>query len=86
MGKSDSSLTRVQPVFKALYKQDPFGDSWLRPLLAMAKRKDDSRSAALGPDIGRMVKSPQFELRVDPPPSFLAWLVRHPKRLTNPPK
>ena len=91
MGRKDSSLTRVQPVFNALLDLDPEGKTWLDRLLRMAAA---TREAPVGRrrDAGSLVpaKTPPgtarhgvvFERRVPPPTAFLRWLLRHPQRMT----
>jgi hypothetical protein len=82
LGKFDSSLTRVQPVFEALYQRDTSGETWLGPLLGMGTRGVGPESVAIPPDLGPLEKPPQFEFSADPPKSFLGWLIRHPESLT----
>lgn len=84
MGKFDSSLKRVQPVFKALYKKDTSGASWLQPFLKMAKREWYPKPLKIPIDLGNLIQEPQFEFAVDPPKSYLEWLIKHPKELRSP--
>ena len=84
MGKLNSSLTRVQPVFSALCSRDPSGVTWLRPLLEMARRTTGPEPMAIPADVGQLVVPRQFELAVDPPRSFLRWLIEHHKDLSWP--
>lgn len=84
MGKFDSSLTRVQPVFKALYEMDRSGESWLRQFLEMAARKTRPEPVEILPSLGHLLVPPCFELLVDPPRPYLRWLIEHPKDLVWP--
>jgi len=81
MGVFDSSSTRVQPVFDALWKQDPSGGSWLRPLLKLGSR---APQVELPRDLGTLTRDPEFELPADPPRSFLSWLIENPEELCAP--
>ncbi len=82
MGKYDSSLTRVQPVFNALYSRDRTGESWLSPLLRLGtesgKIPDNAKPLHL-------VGPPVYELSAQPPKSFLKWLIENPDQLATPP-
>jgi len=80
LGRFDSSLTRVQPVFNALYSKDTSGLSWVSKLLKLGSRSSQSYI----PDSAQLNNRPIFELSADPPKSFLKWLVSNPHRLTNP--
>lgn len=82
MGKYDSSLTRVQPVFKALYCRDKKGESWLRPLLELAT---ESGKISDDVELSGLVEAPIFELSAHPPKSFLKWLLENPDKLVHPP-
>jgi len=84
LGRFDSSLTRVKPVFEALYQLDASGETWLRQLLGMAKRRVGPEPATIPTTLGRLVKPPQFESPVDPPKSYLKWLIEHPEKLRSP--
>ena len=84
MGKFDSSLTRVQPVFEALYLRDASGEAWLRPLLEMARHTAGPAPMAIPADVGQLVAPPQFEFAADPPRSLLEWLIRNPGHLDRP--
>lgn len=84
MGKFDSSLTRVQPAFKALYEMDRSGESWLHQFLEMAARKRGSEPIEIPPTLGSLLVPPCFELLVDPPRPYLRWLIEHPKDLVWP--
>ena len=85
MGKFNSSLTRVQPIFEALYETDPSGGSWVKSLLDIATRNDSLNSAATEINLGHFLKPPQFKFPVDPPKSYLKWLIEHPEELSSPP-
>lgn len=39
MGKHDSSLTRVAPLFDALFARDDAGSNWLNDLLTLGSRR-----------------------------------------------
>jgi hypothetical protein len=86
MGKFDSSLKRVQPVFKALYKKDPSGVSWLQPLLKMVKREGYPKPLEITSNLGDLTQKPQFEFPVNPPKSYLKWLIKNPDKLKRPPR
>ena len=73
MGKYNSSMTRVRPVFNALYDRDPTGRSWLPFLLALG-----SRSSGTFPDLGDLIGPPKYEFEADPDPRYLLWLVSNP--------
>lgn len=84
MGKFDSSLTRVQPVFEALYRRDASGETWLRQLLGMASRSSGPEPITVPANLGQLVEPPRFEFPVDPPKSYLRWLIEHPENLSSP--
>jgi len=86
MGKFDSSLTRVQPVFKALYWQDTTGEAWLRRLLGMAQREAGAETVAVPAALGYLAAPPQFEFPANPPKDCLEWLITHPQALVSPPE
>lgn len=90
---SDSSPTRVEPFFGALFARDPSGRSWLGALLAAAPRGRES--------LGELIEQPgylstllavramtgrlaAFEYPVAASRELLAWYVEHPERLTWP--
>lgn len=84
MGKYDSSLTRVQPVFEMLLKRDPSGKSWLPTLMNLAEQSSD-HDHNLGSQIGNIIpKKRFFEVPIPPPVKFLAWLVKNPNKLKWP--
>lgn len=81
MGKYDSSITRVKPVFDQLCQKDPTGRTWLPRLLHL-------------PVCGSRVSLPlecNFTIRrhawgnneekLKPPLALLSWLIRHPHKL-----
>jgi hypothetical protein len=92
MADSDSSLTRVQPVFNELLDRSIDGDPWLGELWELAAR---SRAGAAMPrprQIGKLepLETPFdrpsrlgkiFERTVAPPVDFLRWLIAHPDRM-----
>jgi hypothetical protein len=86
LGKFDSSKTRVQPVFEALYWQDTTGEMWLSRLLQLAERSMGPEAVAITPDLGQLVAPPQFEFAAHPPRAYLEWLINHPEELTDPPE
>ncbi len=86
MGKFNSSKTRVLPVFQALRKRDEYGQTWLRPLLEMAKRDDQAKAAKIPEDLGLPLDKLSFECPVDPSKAYLKWLITHPERLSSPPQ
>ncbi len=83
MGRFDSSLTRVQPVFNELFLQDKTGESWIKPLLELAS---DSNSKLDDIKLHNLVDKPIFELSAHPPKSFLRWLLCNPDKLLRPPE
>jgi len=83
MGRFDSSLNRVQPVFKALYKKDPSGASWLQALLMLAKREGYPKPLKIPDNLGNLTQL-KFEFAVDPPKRYLEWLIKHPEELRSP--
>ena len=85
MRRFNSSITHVQPIFKALYEMDPSGERWVKSLLAMATRGNSLHTAVTENSLGHLVKPPQFEFPVDPPKTYLKWLIEHPENLTSPP-
>src|SRR5512139_3292584 len=85
MRRFNSSITRVRPIFMALYEMDPSGDSWVKLLLAIATREDSLHTAVTEISLGHLLKPPQFEFPVDPPKAYLKWLIDHPEKLSSPP-
>lgn len=86
MGKFDSSLTRVQPILRALYEKDPSSTSWLRELLGLGERAGLPQTVPLPETLGELEQQPCFEFPVDPPKTFLRWLIEHPEKLSVPPE
>jgi hypothetical protein len=93
-GRHDSSLTRVQPFFEALFARDPSGRSWL-PALLGATENGPAR-------LGELVEAPGyletplavrgvggrlacFDYPTGPPRDLLRWFIDHPDELTWPP-
>jgi hypothetical protein len=68
MGTFDSSKTRVQPIFDALYRRHPSGEGWLDRLLTMGGR------APVNP-VGALRQQPRFEFIASPSKDFLRWMV-----------
>ncbi len=81
MGRYNSSLTRVQPVFDALQHQDTA--TWLAELWRMAAT---TKQGAVPPPaaIGALVPGKVYERALPPSTAFLRWMVRHPPKLTIP--
>ena len=85
MGRFNSSLTRVSPVFEDLLNRDPKGSSWLPELLNLAGqnsllgKKLAQNPGYLLPDKGLL-----FERSAPPPERFLAWLVKNPQKMSWP--
>jgi len=78
MGKYNSSLTRVVPVFDALLKKDPGGRQWLLPLLKLgssSKGKLKGLSDHLADN--HVCWWGDKERRLLPPSSLLKWLVQN---------
>ena len=73
MGKNDSSKTRIQPIFDALYRSDPRGKGWLDRLLTIGGRMPVAQ-------VGLLMKPPNFEFLVPPSKGFLRWLEQNPQR------
>jgi hypothetical protein len=79
MGRHNSSLTRVVPVFDTLLRRDQSGVSWLATLISLGSRCTPQNLAlacgSLLPD------HPAYwgtnEKRLDPPISLLRWLVQN---------
>lgn len=82
MGVYDSSRTRVQPIFDALYKQNKTGILWLTPLLNLARRPGER--VAIPNWLDPLVEEPQYEFPVNPSRSFLRWLLENPNQLAKP--
>lgn len=80
MGRYNSSLTRVQPVFDELWTRDSTGESWLRDLLSLP-----ICGHALSMDGHDFAIKQHFwapiERKLNPPVSLLSWLIRHPEKL-----
>lgn len=77
MGRFDSSVTRVAPVFGQLLMRDASGESWLGALLDSAEHP---RRRPTRPDLGELVRtawSPAEHL-LDAPRSLLEHLVMNP--------
>ena len=93
VGRKNSSLTCVQPVFNALLDLDPEGKAWLDRLLQMAAATKEAPAQRLRP-AGSLVpvETPAeaarlrfvFERIVPPPTAFLRWLLQHPQRMAVP--
>lgn len=85
MGKYNSSLTRVVPVFDQLIRKDRSGVSWLKELLDLFPNRETFLSEVWrdpGP-ISRICFGNQ-EFCLDPPLRFLRWMVEHPEELSWP--
>ena len=81
MGKKDSSLTRVVPLFDALMDKDATGNLWLPQLLEMGSRAAGCLgSTVIGPLlVGHRRWWGDKERRMEPPKALLQWLVRNVK-------
>jgi hypothetical protein len=78
----ETSLTRVQPLFKQLYRRDPSGIGWLTRLLSMGSRvPTGGTDASADQDPGSLRLSPQFEVPVASPRDYLKTLVASRERL-----
>jgi hypothetical protein len=82
MGKYNSSITRVAPVFDALMDRDATGRSWLPHLLRLGSR---SAGRIEQVQVGSLRSGhPRWwgkqERRFEPPPAFLRWLVANAQR------
>ena len=91
----NSSITRVRPVFRALFQRD--GSSWLRQILGLVARDEIAGRMATAPGNllkevtetrpfadptgGRTELERCFEYSVPPSETFLRWLIEHPERL-----
>jgi hypothetical protein len=77
MGKYDSSLTRVVPVFNALMDRDQTGCSWVPVLLKLGSfssgRLDDLTIGSLITGHDRWWGD--YERGLDPPKALLRWLI-----------
>lgn len=88
MGRFDSSLTRVQPVFRELLGHDATGTSWLPKLLDLAGGQSPL-ARRLAQNTGHLLQQPiddYFENRIAPPLDFLQWLINNPDKITAPKK
>ncbi|HOY83776.1 MAG TPA: hypothetical protein PLQ80_00570 [Candidatus Syntrophosphaera sp.] len=93
IGPKNSSLTRVQPFFENLFKQDNTGLSWLPKLINLAPLNRDIATGMLKLNcrikehIAVNIKSdglPCFEYQLVPSKAFLEWLIRNPGSLSWP--
>lgn len=83
-GPYDSSLTRVQPVFRQLHRLDPTGISWLGRLLALGSRVRDLGVAGREASwTGQLVRPPIFEYQAEAPVDYLRCLVQRPDRILD---
>lgn len=88
----NSSLTRVEPVFKILLKLDPTGLSWLAKLIKLTNKNTDiaTRIASMNCKIMdycvelKNGRPKCFERSIVPSYAFLRWLIEHPERLKVP--
>lgn len=84
MGAHDSSLTRVQPLFKQLYRRDPSGMGWLGRLLSMGSRVSaGDTDLQADQETGPLRIPPQFEVSVASPRDYLKALVGARERLVE---
>ncbi|HYF80519.1 MAG TPA: hypothetical protein VD973_25710 [Symbiobacteriaceae bacterium] len=77
MGKFDSSLTRVQPVFDELLSRDPLGQTWLPDLLQLPQRTDGPRQLLPAAPGSLTPGQSPYEFPVVPSKEYLAWLLHH---------
>ena len=77
MGKRDSSLTRVQPVFRHLFDCDPSGKSWLARTLSLGHRVRSGLCVPIAENLGAPVAAPLFECKVPAPRRYLKWLIEN---------
>jgi hypothetical protein len=82
LGRYDSSLTRVQPLFDQLRSRDPPGESWINELLALPRfgSGHEARNRShrlLSRRAGTTYAWGEFERALDPPLPPLRWLVRN---------
>lgn len=83
-GPYDSSLTRVQPVFRQLHRLDPTGVSWLGRLLASGSRARDLGVAGREASwTGQLTRPPIFEYQAEAPVDYLRCLVQRPDRILD---
>lgn len=77
MGASNSSKTRVAPVFDELLARDPKGDSWLSRLLSLPELPGRSPPRANPKDLGSLQTWGwgEDEFGLDAPPGLLRWLL-----------
>lgn len=85
IGLYNSSRTRVQPFFKAVYGRDPGGSSWLPGLLALAPNRVSFPRPDLLEHPGSLhPTNVDIEKKLLPPEEFLRWLLQHPERMKWP--
>lgn len=78
MGKYNSSLTRVVPVFSNLLKRDITGRSWLRHLLTLFEHGHPHCQTALEPTSAiQEWNFGKHEKKLIAPRKLLSWLVEH---------
>lgn len=83
MALYDSSVTRVQPLFKQLYRRDPSGAGWLDGLLSLGSRVAAGNTDFSGGQLGRLRASPQFQVPVASPCDYLKTLAASRERLVE---
>lgn len=78
MGKYDSSLTRVEPIFDWLYEHDPDGHSWISRLLALPAHGRSRYEHVSDRDLQIIEKGwGNTEKALPSPVSLLSWLIRN---------
>lgn len=79
MCDTNSTRTRVTPVFNALINQDPTGAAWLNPLLALPRRETADWVRPDFTDLGSLESSlwGSAEKKLFAPRSLLRWLLRN---------
>lgn len=100
MGETNSSITRVRPVFRGLFDIDHTGEKWLPVLLRLCDRRTHlAKECAENPgklttanlnrrcfrDRGtRYLLESCFERCLPPPHGILRWLILHPEEMKWP--
>ena len=92
VGKRNSSLTRVQPIFDELLDQWSDGDPWLSELWDMAALTRPGVALSKPVGLGKLLASETpparaarqgtvYERPVAPPAAFLRWLLENPQKM-----
>lgn len=85
MGRYDSSITRVKPIFDQLYAKDATGQTWLPKLLCLPTF---GNAVSLPPECDFDIQDHAWgdseqECKLEPPVALLSWLIRHPQKLAQ---